>query len=204
MDAHLRAGLAVYNAGDFHPAHDAWEDHWLDLESGTDDERFLHGLIQFTAAMHHAHERNWTGATGLAESALGYLDGLGEVYRGVDLAPVRSVLTAMTADPAVVERRDPPKLAHDGTVVTLEGLDFDAGAVAAAAYAEERGEAAVLDAAIEYAQADLAAGDETSAFVTFVLDYARDASHRGLIAQRLSQRVARREGRERDVEGLFD
>ncbi|MFB6301121.1 MAG: DUF309 domain-containing protein, partial [Halobacteriales archaeon] len=52
MDAHLRAGIAIYNAGGYHAAHDAWEDHWLDLESGTDDERFLHGLIQFTAAVH--------------------------------------------------------------------------------------------------------------------------------------------------------
>ena len=34
MRDHLRAGIAVFNAGDFHDAHDAWEDRWLDLESG--------------------------------------------------------------------------------------------------------------------------------------------------------------------------
>ncbi|NIS31883.1 MAG: DUF309 domain-containing protein, partial [Actinobacteria bacterium] len=60
MDAHLRAGIAIYNAGGYHAAHDAWEDHWLELEAGTDDERFLHGLIQFTAAVHHAQGANWT------------------------------------------------------------------------------------------------------------------------------------------------
>ena len=26
MDAHLRAGVAIYNAGHYHAAHDAWED----------------------------------------------------------------------------------------------------------------------------------------------------------------------------------
>ena len=71
MREHLRAGIAVYNAGEYHAAHDAWEDYWLDLERGTDDERLLHGLIQFTAAVHHAEERNWEGAVGLAESATG-------------------------------------------------------------------------------------------------------------------------------------
>jgi predicted metal-dependent hydrolase len=73
MESHLRAGVAVYNAGQYHAAHDAWEDHWLDLEQGTDDEQFLHGLIQFTAAVHHARTRNWSGATGLASSARDYL-----------------------------------------------------------------------------------------------------------------------------------
>jgi len=70
MEAHLRAGIAVFNGGGYHTAHDCWEARWLDLESGTDDERFLHGLIQYTAAVHHASERNWGGATGLADGAV--------------------------------------------------------------------------------------------------------------------------------------
>jgi len=57
MDA-LRAGIAIHNAGHYHAAHDAWEDEWLELDDGS-DERLLHGLIQFTAAIHHA--RNRTG-----------------------------------------------------------------------------------------------------------------------------------------------
>ena len=73
MEAALRAGVAIYNAGEFHAAHDAWEAEWLGLDDGTDDERLLHGLIQFTAVVHHARERNWSGAVGLAESAGEYL-----------------------------------------------------------------------------------------------------------------------------------
>ena len=80
MNAHLRAGVAVYNAGRFHAAHDAWEEYWLGLESGADDERFLHGLIQFTAVVYHATEDNWSGAQGLAESAREYLADLRETH----------------------------------------------------------------------------------------------------------------------------
>lgn len=205
MEAQLRAGIAIYNAGDFHAAHDAWEDCWLDLADGTDDERFLHGLIQFTAAVHHAHDRNWGGATGLAESATSYLDGLGTQYRGVDLAPIRDFLATLAVDPAVVERRSPPRLTHQGSVVTLPDLLFAAGAVAARVYAEQEGyDEAVIDRAIAYGNRDLEADEATSPFVTLVLDFAREADSRGIVIQRLSEHVERRKSREEDVAGLFE
>jgi len=205
MESSLRAGLAIYNAGDYHEAHDAWEDRWLDLQSGTDDERFLHGLIQFTAAVHHAHERQWGGATGLADSACEYLDNLGPTYRGVALAPVREFLAALSADPELVERRRPPTLTHEGEAPTLSTLDFPTAAVAAAVYADAGPyDEAVLERAVEYARADLDAGEETSDFVTFVLDFARDAEHRGIVLQRLGEHVDRRARRDADVDGLFD
>ena len=205
MEPHLRAGLAIYNAGDFHAAHDAWEAHWLELERDTDDERFLHGLIQFTAAVHHATERNWAGATGLADSASAYLADLGERYRGVDLATARSFLETLGSDPEVIERRSPLALTHDGAVVRLADLSFEAAAVVAKVYAENRAyDEAVVEQAIRYAETDVDAGTETSEFVTFVLDFARDAAHRGIVYQRLAEHVQRREQREADVDGLFD
>ena len=205
MDAHLRAGIAIYNAGGYHAAHDAWEAHWLDLESGTDDERFLHGLIQFTAAVFHAHNGNWSGATGLADSARGYLDGLGDTYRGVDVAGVRSYLGALVADPELIERRPPLALTLDGTRILPTDLDFESTAIAADVLAEEHGyDEAVIADAIDYARADLADGKSESPFVTFLFDFVRDDEHRGIIAQRLGQRVQRRRSREADVEGLFD
>ena len=205
MEPHLRAGLAIYNAGDFHAAHDAWEAHWLELERDTDDERFLHGLIQFTAAVHHATERNWAGATGLADSASAYLADLGERHRGVDLATARSFLETLGSDPEVIERRSPLALTHDGAVVRLADLSFEAAAVVAKVYAENRAyDEAVVEQAIRYAETDVDAGTETSEFVTFVLDFARDAAHRGIVYQRLAEHVQRREQREADVDGLFD
>jgi hypothetical protein len=204
MEAHLRAGVAIYNAGNYHAAHDAWEDHWLDLESGTDDELFLHGLIQFTAAVHHATERNWGGATGLAESAGEYLAGLPAEYRGVDLEPVRAYLATLRADPETIERRPPPRITHDGAVVSLGDLSFAETAVAADVYAEEQGfDEEIVDAAIDYARADLEEGNETSEFVTLVMDFARSAD-REVVYWRLADHVQRREQKEADVDGLFD
>jgi len=206
MRDHLRAGIAVYNAGGYHAAHDAWEDRWLDLERGTDDERLLHGLIQFTAAVHHARERNWAGVGGLVASAGEYLAGLPEEYRGVDVAAVRRHLAALGADPERVERGQPPRLTHEGTAVTPGDLAFEAGAVAAAVLAGEfeRFDASVLERAARYGREDLDAGRSTSEFVTFVLDFARDPEHRDIVYRRLVAHVERRQQREEDVAGLFD
>jgi hypothetical protein len=205
MDAHLRAGVAVYNAGNYHAAHDAWEDHWLDLESGTDDERFLHGLIQFTAAVYHARTRNWSGATGLADSAGTYLADLPADYRGVDVAAVRSYLGALAADPERIERARPPGLTYEGRRLRPGDLDFEATAVAAEVLAEEHGyDEETIERAAVYARADLADGQAESPFVTLCFDFVRDPGSRDIVAQRLGEHVARRRHREEDVEGLFD
>ncbi|WP_440771914.1 DUF309 domain-containing protein [Natronorubrum sp. DTA28] len=204
MRDQLRAGAAIYNAGFYHAAHDAWEEYWLDLEAGTDDERLLHGLIQFTAAVHHARGRNWEGAVGLAESARTYLDGLPADYRDVALTPVRSFLEALAADPELLERRRPIRLEHDGSVPTLANLEFEPTAVAATVLAEELGyDEAPVEQARTYARRDLEAGDDGSRFITLLFDFVREDEHRGIVYQRLTDHVDRRAARETDVEGLF-
>jgi hypothetical protein len=205
MRESLRAGAAVYNAGAYHGAHDAWEDHWLDLEAGTDDERFLHGLIQFTAALHHARGSNWAGLSGLVDSARGYLEGLPADHREVNLGPVRAYLDAMAADPEVVERRRPPRMTHGGEAVALDDLTFEEAAIAADILAEEyaRYDAAVVERAVEYAREELAdAGHGT--FVALVMDFAGDPANRDLVYRRLSAHVDRRDAEREDVAGLFD
>ncbi len=206
MDAHLRAGVAVYDDGHYHAAHDAWEAYWLDLDAGTDDERFLHGLIQFTAAIHHAYHANWEGLRGLAESAAGYLDGLPADYRGVNVGEVREFLRRLAADPEHAERVGPLALTHEGRVLSLADLDLDAALVAAPVLAEDRQgfEESVVEQAVEFARDDLRAGDDGSRFITLVLDFARDADRRGLVYQRLEQHVSKRRARETDADGLFD
>lgn len=204
MDSHLRAGVAIYNGGNFHAAHDAWEDYWLDLDAG-DDERFLHGLIQFTAAVHHATRRNWTGATGLTDSAREYLAPLPTEYRGVNVGDVQDYLAALRADPECIERAPALSLTIEGEKLMLSDLDFEASAVVAEVFVEEdEYNESVLKRAVDYAREDLDAGRETSPFVTLVFDFARDAENRGIIYQRLTEHAERREARERDVEGLFD
>ncbi|MFB6079543.1 MAG: DUF309 domain-containing protein [Haloferacaceae archaeon] len=204
MDAALRAGLAVYNDGHRHAAHDAWEERWLDLPDGSDDERFLHGLIQFTAAVSHAERRNWEGATGLAASAADYLDGLGATHRGVDLSRVRTYLRRLRTDPETVERTPPPPLVRDGRTPTLADLDAEAAARAAVALAEsdDRYDASVIEDAAGYAREELA-DRGGGRFVALVMDFAREGGD-GVVHARLRDHVGRRRQRDRDVDALFD
>lgn len=195
MDAHLRAGVAVYNEGEYHGAHDAWEDQWLDLEPGTDDERLLHGLIQFTAAVFHARNQNWLGAIGLADSGREYLRELPGNYRGVNLQAVRSYLVDLEADPERIERTRPPALTVDDVALTFDDLDFEAAAVAAGVLAAEYGyDESLLEEAASYACRDLTDGETTSPFVTLVLDFLRSDDQRGIVYRRLEQLVNRRHG----------
>lgn len=202
MRDHLRAGIAVYNEGRYHAAHDTWEEYWLDLDEG-DDERFLHGLIQFTAVVHHASEENWSGAQGLAESAAEYLDGLPDPYHGVALDRVRSFLAATAADPHHAAA-DPPALTHDGEAIDYDALDFDATAIAARVLAEAgRYDEEVIDDAVDRARSELD-GDGGSQFVGMLFSFVRERDQRPVVYQRLRDHVELEQQRDDDVRGLFD
>ncbi len=203
MRASLTAGIAVYNAGEYHAAHDAWEATWLELETGTDDERFLHGLIQFTAVVYHGRRRNWSGARKLARSAGGYLDGLTADYRGVDLTAVRTYLARIAADPEYAERARPPALRHEGRERTPADLSLDALAIAADVVAEEHVfDDDVVEAAVEYAREE--EGTARSRFRALVADFVHESERRTLVYSRLRDHVQRRRREETDVEGLFE
>jgi hypothetical protein len=205
MEAALAAGVAIYNAGRYHAAHDAWEDRWLGLDSGTDDERFLHGLIQFTAVVHHARNANWSGATGLADSAGDYLEGLPPDYRGVNLESVRTWLREFRADPEVLERRPSPTLTIDGVAIEPAQLDLEATCHAAMVVSEADGyDEAVVDHATRYARADVTADVASSPFVTLLFDFVREPAHRAVVFGRLAEHVERRRRRETDVDSLFE
>ncbi len=206
MRTALRAGIAIYNDGHYHAAHDAWEAHWLDLEEGTPDERLLHGLIQFTAAVHHAHHRNWTGAIGLAESAGEYLAELDPDYRECNVGAARRFLADLAVDPELIERRAPLALSHEGEILTLTDCTPVETAAAAAVLAEEWGydEEPVVRAG-EYLYADVDRGRSETPFQALLRDFVSGAeTDRDVIYQRLGQHVDRRESRAADVSGLFD
>ena len=46
------AGIDLYNAGEFHAAHDAWESRWMD-DVGPAEKLFLQAMIQSAVAFHH-------------------------------------------------------------------------------------------------------------------------------------------------------
>lgn len=58
-DAHIAAypveyiaGIDLYNEGEFHAAHDAWEERWMG-EVGPKEKLFLQAMIQSAVAFHH-------------------------------------------------------------------------------------------------------------------------------------------------------
>jgi hypothetical protein len=46
------AGIDLYNAGEFHAAHDVWEERWMG-EVGPREKLFLQAMIQSAVAFHH-------------------------------------------------------------------------------------------------------------------------------------------------------
>ena len=208
VDAHLRAGAALYTAGRFHAAHDPWEAAWLavrgaERSEAADDADLLQGLVQTTAALHHARTGNREGATGLAGSAGEYLANVPESHRGVELDPIREFLPRLAE--SLDAAGDPPPLRVDGREWALSDLELPAAGPAAVALAEDEGfEERVVERAVEFAWADLA-DSPTSPFADAVLGFvAGSGAPRAVAYDRLRARVERREAKESDVSGLFD
>jgi predicted metal-dependent hydrolase len=208
--------VALFNDGFYHAAHDPLEAAWLESDRDDTEGRFLQGLVQLTAAVHHARDRNWTGCVGLAESAREYLTDAPDAYAGVNVVLVRRVLASLATDPEVVERRQMPVLAVDDERVTRERLELDAAALAAEALAEARGlDESVIERAAAYAREDrerAAADDviatrgrnEASKLERFLVDFATNDADYEIVYTRLADHVDRRDHRASDVDGLFD
>ncbi|MGQ4554435.1 DUF309 domain-containing protein [Halobellus sp. GM3] len=220
MQDALRIGVAVFNAGDHRAAHEAWEEPWLALDDGAPDERLLHGLIQYAAAVHHARRRNWSGARGLAESGAEYLAGVDDDHRGVNVAAVRASLRRLAADPEYAERARPLALRYDGDALEATDLSFAAVAAAATLLAAEYDafDETVVDDAVRYGREAISEetdrGSEGSpasvpsarsrGFVGMLFDFVADRARRAIVYDRLRGHVERRRSRERDVSGLFE
>lgn len=203
MDTSLRAGIALYTAGDYHAAHEPWEETWLALPDG-DDERLFHGLIQFTAAVYHAHQRNWDGAVGLAGQAQSYLSQLPATYRGIDTDSVVAALEKLESDPERTERGAAPRLHYEGRTLTAADLTVEGITTAASVVADEYEvyDTAIIERAIEYAREE-AVGLQ-SQFIGQLTAFVDDRPRRELIYDRLRRKVERRQAKREDVSGLFD
>ena len=201
MRAHVRAGVAIFNTGEWHAAHDAWEDKWLALEADTPDERFLHGLIQYTAACYHLRTENWAGASGLAESALDYLDGLDDEHRGVALVEPRGMLSRMAGNPSTVDPDAVPPLRYDGTAIGLADLEPPACMIAGEVLAEEWADVdpELLTDAIN--RWEKRRDPRIESYVTAFLTAGDD---RGIVIDRLRRYLEREAARADDVARLFD
>lgn len=83
----LRAGILLFNSGDFFKAHEVWEEIWL--VAAEPEKTFLQGLIQLAAAFHHYSRGNRNGAQSLIAAALTKLEKFPDSCGGVNLAALR-------------------------------------------------------------------------------------------------------------------
>jgi predicted metal-dependent hydrolase len=112
------AGIDLYNAGEFHAAHDAWEDRWRD-DAGPAEKLFLQAMIQSAVVFHHLEIGRPGAAREMYRRALEKFARLkARQFMSLDLEDYqaqleRSLSWLMTgADPRELERPqvDPPQI----------------------------------------------------------------------------------------------
>lgn len=92
----IEVGRALFNAGRYFDAHDAWEEAWLS-ESG-EPRRLLQGLIQLAAAFHKASgDGSARGCVHLIDAGLSKLDGFPDRDSGLALGRLRREVRAFRA-----------------------------------------------------------------------------------------------------------
>ena len=103
-DAHIAAypieyiaGIDLYNAGEFHAAHDAWEERWMG-EVGPDEKLFLQAMIQSAVAFHHLEIGRPGAARRMHQMAGENFARLGvKVFMSLDLVDYQAQLEAALA-----------------------------------------------------------------------------------------------------------
>jgi predicted metal-dependent hydrolase len=98
-DAHIAAypieyiaGIDLYNAGEFHAAHDAWEERWMG-EVGPDEKLFLQAMIQSAVAFHHLDIGRPGAARRMYQMAKEKFERLGQrVFMSLDLKDYQTQL----------------------------------------------------------------------------------------------------------------
>lgn len=97
-------GVRLANSGEYHEAHDCFEDEWFNYGNGTMEKSFLQGMTQVAAgAYKYTGFDNSAGLRKLFDSAHGYLVGVPARFYGVDVATLRENIVAIRRDPSRVE-----------------------------------------------------------------------------------------------------
>jgi uncharacterized protein len=83
--AEYLAGIDLYNEGEFHAAHDAWEERWRD-DCGPREKLFLQALIQSAVVFHHIEIGRRGAARRMYRMALEKFERLGaRKYMSLDI-----------------------------------------------------------------------------------------------------------------------
>ncbi|HJQ31861.1 MAG TPA: DUF309 domain-containing protein [Pyrinomonadaceae bacterium] len=104
--AEYLAGIDLYNAGEFHAAHDAWEERWRD-DCGPREKLFLQALIQSAVVFHHIEIGRRGAARRMYRMALEKFERLGaERFMSLD---VRDYLAQLARSLAWLEAAEDPR-----------------------------------------------------------------------------------------------
>jgi hypothetical protein len=112
------AGIDLYNACEFHAAHDAWEERWLN-EAGPQEKLFLQAMIQSAVAFHHLDIGRPGAARRMHEMAKEKFARLGkQVFMSLDLedyqAQLERALSWLSSGPdpreLIQPEIEPPKI----------------------------------------------------------------------------------------------
>lgn len=99
----LQPGVGLFNACRFWDAHEAWEDVWRDPATYEADRRFVQGLIQVAAALHHAANTNPRGLDLLRARAMHKLTPYMPGHGGLDIARLgQAIGNADITDPSTL------------------------------------------------------------------------------------------------------
>lgn len=92
LDASVQAGLLRFQAGEFHAAHDAWEEGWRAAQGA--ERHLLQALVQLAAAFHQWAKKKPAGAATLFGRARGHLLSVPSALLGVDVSELELDLEA--------------------------------------------------------------------------------------------------------------
>ena len=87
-DPRFSASVALFNAGEWYPCHDGFEELWHECQGPS--RKALQGILQIAVSQLHLQRGNQRGATVLLGEGLGRLQAYGPVQLGLDLNHLRS------------------------------------------------------------------------------------------------------------------
>ena len=122
------AGIDLYNAGEFHAAHDVWEERWMG-EVGPQEKLFLQAMIQSAVAFHHLDIGRPGASRQMYQRAKEKFSRLGtKVFMSLDLEEYQSQLdTALSWLLSVSDPREHPipEIRHPKIRLLAEITEFD-------------------------------------------------------------------------------
>lgn len=102
-----RAGAAKFNAGEYYPQHDLFEEQWLNTAGPVRD--LYRAILQVGVAYYQVERGNWHGAHKMLLRVVQWLAALPDVCQGVDVAQLRADAARVRAE---LERLGPDGIAR--------------------------------------------------------------------------------------------